>query len=59
MLKQCGGMSGEGLTQKEEVKQMLGIIREQIAGQQREIDEEVLEEERSAFEHKFDYKISL
>jgi hypothetical protein len=59
ILKQCSAISGEGVTQNEDVNQMLGIIREQIAGQQREIDEEVLAEERSAFEHKFDYKISL
>ena len=59
ILKKCSEIGGEGVTQNEDVNQMLAIIRQQIAAQQSSMNEEVLAEERSAFEHKFDYKISL
>ena len=38
---------------------MINIIKGQIGLQQDQINSEILMEEKSAFEHKFDYKINL
>jgi hypothetical protein len=59
ILRKCGQIGAEGSGQNEDVGEMTGIIRAVIEEQQGTINREVLEEERGAFEHKFDYKINL
>lgn len=57
--KKCDQLNKHEGFGNEELGVMINLIKQQINIQQDKLNKEVLDEEKNAFSHKFDYKINL